>query len=620
MYLLCEDFKYGLDTRKFMLNSPAGTLTTLTNAHITPGGEIEKRKAFTRTALPTNCFGLEVTDAGLTVFGSVAQGSLNAALPSGVTYQRLQHPDGSTAMTAVVNSSVFNGNAFVIATFGTGGTFAFYDGVLVYDFFAGRAASWLTSNQALANHLAALVNQSADFSSSSATLVSGSDYKVVITAASGIATTPTQTETSVAGTLTTVTTRTQVDGITGVSAQGQFAIQAGEVSAGTNKVTSVLVGTSELLGASVDYVTNNDATAAAVKDAINTRQSVAVATTNRERTGNVAKLTVAAHKFIVGDIVTIAGVGGTGYNAANVTITAKTSTTISYANTGGNEATTSDTGGTISITSRLYAATVEENVVRIVATATGTAANDKVVSVTVSGAVCIDQYSFSLSMNSTASTTAVPSITAIFLNGVEVLGGAATGADTNAVIADARTKILAYGGGTPVYSAAVDGNTLYISRLTSASDSNPITVIVVVDSQGGVVTSGSFLSVTAGPENLTLFGGAPAKGTVLLGTGISANVQGGVAPYHYEWTAGAVFNGTSATAGSPRLEFLPDNTVRAPQLKVTRTTNDANSGLSNQYTGSAIVKVTDSSTPKALTATFTLPLVVKFYPYTNGLT
>ena len=40
-YQLVSDFRHGQDSRRFMLNAPDGSLITLTNAHITSGGEIE---------------------------------------------------------------------------------------------------------------------------------------------------------------------------------------------------------------------------------------------------------------------------------------------------------------------------------------------------------------------------------------------------------------------------------------------------------------------------------------------------------------------------------------------------------------------------------------------------
>lgn len=45
-YFTITDFAAGLDLRRSELTAPAGTLRTMINAHITPGGEIEKRMAF----------------------------------------------------------------------------------------------------------------------------------------------------------------------------------------------------------------------------------------------------------------------------------------------------------------------------------------------------------------------------------------------------------------------------------------------------------------------------------------------------------------------------------------------------------------------------------------------
>lgn len=74
-----------------------------------------------------------------------------------------------------------------------------------------------------------------------------------------------------------------------------------------------------------------------------------IATTFRERTSNVAKLTTnIAHGFVAGDFLRISGLGGTGYNTTSaVVIAAPTTTTFTYANTGGDEASTADANGTI---------------------------------------------------------------------------------------------------------------------------------------------------------------------------------------------------------------------------------------------------------------------------------
>jgi hypothetical protein len=702
VYFLIQDFKLGLDARRFLLNSPPGSLVTLRNAHITPGGEIEKRKKFGRGLLPSNAYGLEVTEDGFITFGSedmaftstsftatgtslvfnvgfghtvpvgtvvsigtngeglsssgtvtasttttltvtVAQGpgGGNGAysdtiaiavlyFPGTVYYQRLQHPDGATAMTALIHSTVYNGLAFAIASFG-GAKFAFYDGVVCYDFFSGQAASWLTSNSGLAAHLSALINRSAAFSSSSALSV------VTVTSPSGLSTEVTVEKSTAAGTLVDALTRTQVDGITGVSAQGQFSIQAGKVAAGTSKVTSVLVGGQELLGASVDYVTNNDTTAAAVKDAINARQATVMATTFRTRASNVATLTMAAHKFLVGDIVTVAGVTnavGGNYNGT-VTITAVAATTISYANTGTNEGSTADVGGTVTIGTRIYTAAVDENVVQIIASATGTAANSKVVSVTTAanaaGGICIDQYSFTLTQTSGATIT-VPTLSAIYINGVEVLGGPASGTTIEDKVADAAAKIIA--SATTGYTATAIGSTLYISRLTTTSSSFPITVIVVVDASGGVVTGPTdAIIVTPGPENLTQFGPATLGLTSFVGgTGAFVNVAGGTPPYSYLWsipsgegfTAGTPVAKGSNPSGVPKIEFLGtgaavDATVRAPLLKITRNAFDAfeppGTFHQNNYEGTVRVTVTDSNSVRPKVASADLSMAFKFYNY-----
>ncbi len=68
----------------------------------------------------------------------------------------------------------------------------------------------------------------------------------------------------------------------------------------------------------------------------------------RARSSNVATITTStAHGLRVGDTVVISGLGGTGYNATAVITVVGSTTTFSYANTGTNEGTTADTGGSI---------------------------------------------------------------------------------------------------------------------------------------------------------------------------------------------------------------------------------------------------------------------------------
>src|SRR5580765_1157819 len=98
-YWEIKDFAAGMDLRKSPITAPAGTLRVLTNAHVTPGGEIEKRSAFVHrgTADPSS-FGLVSIDGllyTLTTGGAYApagpidtsSGAIqvgNIALPSAV--------------------------------------------------------------------------------------------------------------------------------------------------------------------------------------------------------------------------------------------------------------------------------------------------------------------------------------------------------------------------------------------------------------------------------------------------------------------------------------------------------------------------------------------------------
>jgi len=75
---------------------------------------------------------------------------------------------------------------------------------------------------------------------------------------------------------------------------------------------------------------------------------VGQATTFRARSNGIATLTTAApHGFVGGDKITVASVGGTGYNGEVTVISAPTTTTFTYANAGANETSTADTAGRV---------------------------------------------------------------------------------------------------------------------------------------------------------------------------------------------------------------------------------------------------------------------------------
>lgn len=76
-----------------------------------------------------------------------------------------------------------------------------------------------------------------------------------------------------------------------------------------------------------------------------------IATASRARNNNVATIiTPTPHGLWTGALVTIAGLGGIGYNAAGVAVTVVNATTFSYANAGANEGTQGDVAGTVTLT------------------------------------------------------------------------------------------------------------------------------------------------------------------------------------------------------------------------------------------------------------------------------
>lgn len=157
-YQVISDFRLGMDRRKSRLSGIPGSLWTLQNALINRGGEIERAKKFVSTyALPASqTFGMAALGTALYVFGSVA----TPAVPAGVNYQRLQHPDGATAMIKVLSRDNAQGKLYVVAQFADGTVHHFYDGALVKDWDAGRVRGYMVDTTGIAAHLAVLINAS----------------------------------------------------------------------------------------------------------------------------------------------------------------------------------------------------------------------------------------------------------------------------------------------------------------------------------------------------------------------------------------------------------------------------------------------------------------------------
>lgn len=131
-----KEFVGGLDTRRMPETTPGGVLIEASDGHINRGGEFEQRAAFVSTySLPVGeTKGLAFTPTGIVVFGH----QVAPTLPAGVSYQRLEHPDG-VELADVPSFDLYKGKIYAAAVFADGSRHHFYDGVRVSDWYDGRA-------------------------------------------------------------------------------------------------------------------------------------------------------------------------------------------------------------------------------------------------------------------------------------------------------------------------------------------------------------------------------------------------------------------------------------------------------------------------------------------------
>jgi hypothetical protein len=161
-YIVVENFSAGLDTRRHPLTARPGTLQVLKNAHVSRGGEIEKRKKFvSKFELSSGMtFGMLASSETIYVFGSYPG---TYSTPAGITFQRLYHPDGHPTLNHYVNeilyATLYGGLPFVIAKFGTGDIYPYYNGSIITDFVNGIARSSMVNLDGFAAHLASCVGE-----------------------------------------------------------------------------------------------------------------------------------------------------------------------------------------------------------------------------------------------------------------------------------------------------------------------------------------------------------------------------------------------------------------------------------------------------------------------------
>jgi hypothetical protein len=330
-----KEFSGGLDTRRLPETSTGAVLIKADNVHITRGGEIEKRAAFVNAYNlnpNTHTIGLAYDRNTLVVFGSDV---LTHSLPTGVTYQRLQHPNGITALSSVPSWDLYAGKIYAVGEFADGSRYHFYDGVRVTDLNDGRArASFqvvsgsviaaasakgsfeiVGGSSGVGNQIVSIKINGVEILSGAISFDTSTTVTASLVAASINSFTSSPDYTAVASgqtvTVTAVTLGSAINGKTiVVTANGNIVIgnvqpMSGGVDASASSLTTLKVDGVSIIGSTVSWATSNSNTAALIAAAVNAY------TSSPDYTATA-----------VGDVVNIiAGTAGTTFNGKTVSFT-----------------------------------------------------------------------------------------------------------------------------------------------------------------------------------------------------------------------------------------------------------------------------------------------------------
>ena len=498
-YIVVENFSAGLDTRRHPLTSKSGTLQTLKNAHVSRGGEIEKRKKFaTFASLPANTFGMEATSSTVYVFGSVVA----PVVPAGVTYQRLQHPDAS-AMTDVIYSTLYGGFPFVLAKFADGKTYPFWNGTIIGDFVNGITRA---SQLSFGNFYLELSN---------AVNAAGTDYTMTYTNAYIEITGKPEVTFSLTGTiespntvLATTTTQQAAAAVTEVLSSGSFRVNGGSPSVkasggatlryigATPGITGIFVGGREILkliaGTQIDYT--SQPSGATYYDS-GQRLAYAIAYYINQATSFNTGFTATYSYF---------GGGWSGNDPGGFTIYSPATNPVSY---NGQEIWVefeSSPSGFASIAELIDTTTI------IVSPHSQN---------TVPPSLAVNRYLARLSQSYVLSGGVTSALSSVKVDGVEVLGvpvqWTLSNSDTMAAIV---AQITAYTS-SPEYTASVGDNSVVLKGLAGTGSlsnfkqitlaaTGTVTAIVLPDAFGGSQMNGGRNAVAAQPQKSRFqFGG-----------------------------------------------------------------------------------------------------------------
>jgi hypothetical protein len=358
-YFAIEDFRSGMDTRRMPVLSVPGSLLSLVNGHINRGGEIEKRLAFVeQVVMPANTFGLSAVGGTLYTFGSGASVVFLAGSPSNLVYQQLSHPSGA-AMAKVLQISAFDGKPYVIAQYGDGAVYHFYNGTRHAEFIEARARASFTVTGGTTGGTSATASFTVTGGINSAgdtvTSIRADTYSILTqpvqhsgnntTTASALAAAinafvgnPDFTAAAVGAvvTLTAVTPGTAFNGLAlTINRTGSFTVgSVSSISGGVdNAITNIAVDGVNVMGEQVNHTGNNNTTAALIAAAINEHQSApeyrALAVDNKVNViiqtagaaNNGKTLAITKTGNVTTNVATVALADG-----ANLTVGANTST------------------------------------------------------------------------------------------------------------------------------------------------------------------------------------------------------------------------------------------------------------------------------------------------------
>jgi hypothetical protein len=290
-----KEFLGGLDVRRMPETTPGGVLIEAVDCHITAGGEAESRAAFVEAyTLPSGTIGLAATRSQLVTFGSAAA----PTMPSGVAYQRLQHPDGTPTLIRTPSWDLYAGVVYAVGVFSDGSRHHFYNGTRVDDWFDGRARAVFS---VVSGGTTPATSATASFRVTGGT--SGSGNEITSITANGVALTSgvvahtgnnVTTAAAVASAITSHTsspdytatsdgdTVTITASVAGTAANGRVlaVTPGGDVTVGsvtnfaggtaavTSSITNIQIDGVAVIASPVSYDTDNPTTATAIAAAI----------------------------------------------------------------------------------------------------------------------------------------------------------------------------------------------------------------------------------------------------------------------------------------------------------------------------------------------------------------